>query len=106
MAIKTARELVLLPYAQRTVTERTSGRGRSSQGAPGRGPAPGGAPSAPRRGPVDGADLIVDILDDAPEGLEVELAEEFIDELDEGAEIVDLKLVTGTSAGRDTEDEA
>jgi hypothetical protein len=33
-AIKTARELVLLPYTQRTVTERPSGRGRD------RGPAP------------------------------------------------------------------
>ena len=28
MAIKTARELVLLPYTQRTVTERPGGRGR------------------------------------------------------------------------------
>jgi small subunit ribosomal protein S18 len=28
LAIKTARELVLLPYTQRTVTERTGGRGR------------------------------------------------------------------------------
>ena len=27
MAIKTARELVLLPYTQRTVTERPGGRG-------------------------------------------------------------------------------
>jgi hypothetical protein len=33
-AIKTARELVLLPYTQRTVTERPGGRGRD------RGPAP------------------------------------------------------------------
>ena len=53
LAIKTARELVLLPYTQRTMTERSGGRGRSGRGdrfAP-RGPrpdadaAPAGAPS-------------------------------------------------------------
>src|SRR5271168_3333762 len=42
MAIKTARELVLLPYTQRTVTERSGGRGRG----PGRG-GPGGADRGP-----------------------------------------------------------
>lgn len=40
IAIKTARELALLPYTQRTVSERTGGRG----GGGGRG-APRGAPS-------------------------------------------------------------
>jgi small subunit ribosomal protein S18 len=40
VAIKTARELALLPYTQRTTTERPGGRG----GRGGR----GGAPSAPR----------------------------------------------------------
>src|SRR5271166_4663684 len=35
MAIKTARELVLLPYTQRTVTERPGGRG--GRGGPGGG---------------------------------------------------------------------
>ena len=35
VAIKTARELALLPYAQRTVTERTGGRG-GGRGGPGR----------------------------------------------------------------------
>src|SRR5438128_6000400 len=39
VAIKTARELALLPYTQRTVSERTGGRG-----GPGRGGAPRGAP--------------------------------------------------------------
>jgi len=43
MAIKTARELVLLPYTQRTVTERPGGR-RGSGGREGRGP-------GDRRGP-------------------------------------------------------
>src|SRR6201997_4467827 len=40
VAIKTARELALLPYTQRTTTERPGGRG----GRSGRGP----APAAPR----------------------------------------------------------
>ena len=35
VAIKTARELVLLPYTQRTVTERTGGRPRARRGADG-----------------------------------------------------------------------
>jgi small subunit ribosomal protein S18 len=35
VAIKTARELALLPYAQRTVTERSGGRG-GGRGGPGR----------------------------------------------------------------------
>jgi len=39
VAIKTARELALLPYTQRTVSERTGGRGG------GRGGAPRGAPA-------------------------------------------------------------
>jgi small subunit ribosomal protein S18 len=37
IAIKTARELVLLPYTQRTTTERPGGRGRGGYGAPGGG---------------------------------------------------------------------
>jgi len=48
-AIKTARELVLLPYTQRTVTERPSGRGRErGERGPsdaGRGEVAGGAAS-------------------------------------------------------------
>ncbi len=34
IAIKTARELALLPYTQRTVSERTGGRGGAGRGAP------------------------------------------------------------------------
>ena len=34
VAIKTARELALLPYTQRTVSERTGGRGGAGRGAP------------------------------------------------------------------------
>lgn len=41
VAIKTARELALLPYTQRTVTERTGGRG-GGRGGPGGPGGPGG----------------------------------------------------------------
>jgi small subunit ribosomal protein S18 len=46
LAIKTARELVLLPYTQRTVTERSGGRGRGRGERGGGFPRPGGPPSA------------------------------------------------------------
>jgi small subunit ribosomal protein S18 len=42
LAIKTARELVLLPYTQRTTTERSGGRGRGRGGGPGGGAGPRG----------------------------------------------------------------
>src|SRR5579872_3489638 len=38
MAIKTARELALLPYTQRTTSERPGGRGTGGRGGPGGGP--------------------------------------------------------------------
>jgi small subunit ribosomal protein S18 len=44
VAIKTARELALLPYTQRTVTERAGGRGGGGRGGPARDRAP--APDA------------------------------------------------------------
>lgn len=44
LAIKTSRELALLPYAQRTLSERASGRG---------GPGGRGGPRGPRRDDVD-----------------------------------------------------
>jgi len=42
VAIKTARELILLPYTQRTVTERPGGRGGRGGPREGRGPGGGG----------------------------------------------------------------
>ena len=51
IAIKTARELVLLPYTQRMMTERSAGRGRGGRGQ-GRG-GPGG--DSGRDGQRDGA---------------------------------------------------
>jgi small subunit ribosomal protein S18 len=56
VAIKTARELALLPYTQRTVSERTGGRG-----GPGRGGAPRGAPANVE---VDETSDVVDELED------------------------------------------
>jgi small subunit ribosomal protein S18 len=44
LAIKTSRELALLPYAQRTLSERASGRG---------GPGGRGGPRGPRRDDID-----------------------------------------------------
>jgi small subunit ribosomal protein S18 len=44
MAIQTSRELALLPYAQRTLSERASGRG---------GPGGRGGPRGPRRDDID-----------------------------------------------------
>src|SRR5487761_2323091 len=55
VAIKTARELVLLPYTQRTTTERPGGRGAGR--GPNRGPAP--AARAPELEIVD----VVDVAD-------------------------------------------
>ena len=70
-AIKTARELALLPYTQRTVTERRGGRGRSDRGdRPDRGE---------RRGPrsEEGADAPddVEITSEDIEIFETEIAE-------------------------------
>lgn len=45
MAIKLGRELALLPYTQRTTSERTGGRGRGSSPS-GPGPGPGGQPGS------------------------------------------------------------
>lgn len=45
IAIKTARELAMLPYTQRAVTERSPSRGRSRDGGPGGGSGGGGGPS-------------------------------------------------------------
>ena len=56
VAIKTARELALLPYSQRTVSESRGGRG-----GPGRGGAPRGAPANVE---ADETSEAIDELDD------------------------------------------
>lgn len=65
VAIKTARELALLPYTQRTVSERGPGRGGGGRGGPG-GPGRGGPPSGEDRG--DRGPSLPEGVDDELEG--------------------------------------
>jgi len=83
LAIKTARELVLLPYTQRTVTERPGGRrgpgGRD--GREGRGPSDRRGPRAPEEeAPAAGvstdADEPVEVADEVPAAAVEPTAEE------------------------------
>src|SRR5487761_2323282 len=83
VAIKTARELVLLPYTQRTTTERPGGRG------PGRGGGRGGAPYArPAEARTeDTAEEETDLdLDGAGEALVADHDEELVAVPDAGGE--------------------
>jgi small subunit ribosomal protein S18 len=76
-AIKTARELALLPYTQRTVTERRGGRGR--EGRDDRGPRTPRPSRDAVEAPVDNPQVEGDLLEDASEAadvLESTLAEE------------------------------
>ncbi len=74
LAIKTSRELALLPYAQRTLSERASGRG----GAGGR-----GGPRGPRRDDIDEettfgeeeTDVLDSLLEDAESAGDADEAE-------------------------------
>jgi small subunit ribosomal protein S18 len=77
VAIKTARELALLPYAKRTVAERLGGRGgRGGRGGPG---GPGG-PRGPREeqreeqteasASAGAEDAVAEATDEAAEGVE------------------------------------
>jgi small subunit ribosomal protein S18 len=78
VAIKTARELALLPYAKRTVAERLGGRG----GRGGRGP---GGPGRPRE---DQAEAAAGVEEAAAEA--VDEAAEDMDDLDIDAEATDF----------------
>jgi len=73
VAIKTARELALLPYAKRTVAERLGGRGGRGGGRGG----PGGGPGRPRE---DREDQEVPV---AAEEAAVDAAAEDLDDLGE-----------------------
>jgi small subunit ribosomal protein S18 len=70
VAIKTARELALLPYTQRTVSERGPGRGggRGPGGPGGRGP----MPSPPVLADVDTDDVDVAVDGEIPGDVEVD----------------------------------
>jgi small subunit ribosomal protein S18 len=93
VAIKTARELALLPYAKRTVAERLGGRGgRGGRGGPG---GPGG-PRGPREDREEQA---------APAGVEDATAEA-ADTAVEGPDDVEASDTAAFDAGGDDEDEA
>jgi len=81
VAIKTARELALLPYAKRTVAERLGGRGgRGGRGGP-------GGPRGPREEQVEpaGAEVAAEAAENEAEGLdEVEIGDENGADEDEG----------------------
>jgi small subunit ribosomal protein S18 len=72
VAIKTARELALLPYAKRTVAERLGGRGGRGGGRGGPG-GPGG-PRGPRDDQADAAagveDVVAEAADEAAEDMD------------------------------------
>jgi small subunit ribosomal protein S18 len=87
LAIKTARELVLLPYMQRTMTERSGGRGRGPRGERGGGPA---GRSATR------------VADDGDGARRDERAEEVTKDVAESAEAVDSEE-TGAGNGDGTD---
>ena len=79
IAIKTARELALLPYTQRTVSERGPGRGGGGRGGPGRGGPPSGEDRGPTLAPTpDEDELTLDATasDDLDELASVPVAEE------------------------------
>ena len=79
IAIKTARELALLPYTQRTVSERGPGRGGGGSGGPGRGGPPSGEDRGPALAPTpDEDELTLDATasDDLDELASVPVAEE------------------------------
>jgi ribosomal protein S18 len=70
-AIKTARELALLPYTQRTVTERRGGRGRDGGRGDDRGPR-GPRPSRDSvETVVDSPEVEGDVIDDATIAAEI-----------------------------------
>jgi small subunit ribosomal protein S18 len=66
VAIKTARELALLPFTQRTVTERAPGRG--PRGGPGGGDRPDRRDAAPVENSLDGAAVELDRDDEDIDG--------------------------------------
>jgi len=90
VAIKTARELALLPYAKRTVAERLGGRG--GRGGP-RGGGPGG-PRGPREDQVEEAAAVEDA------------AAEVVDAPVEDSDDIEASDTATFDSGGDDEDEA
>jgi small subunit ribosomal protein S18 len=75
-AIKTARELALLPYTQRTVTERRGGRGGGRDDRGPRGPRPDRDNAAVESVVVDAGDVALDDAASAAEVFETQSAGE------------------------------
>lgn len=65
-AIKTARELALLPYTQRTVTERRGGRGREGRDGGRDGGRDDRGPRGPRPGREAAEVTLADVISDEP----------------------------------------
>jgi ribosomal protein S18 len=107
-AIKTARELVLLPYTQRTVTERPGGRRGDRERALSDVPTGAGAGGGPgggggRGGPVSVSVEVTDETDNLGDP-ETELAEraeveELVEELAEDAAAQEIEAAAEASVG-------
>jgi small subunit ribosomal protein S18 len=103
MAIKTARELVLLPYTQRTVTERPGGRGGRDRGertldsVPTEAPRHRPAPEAPTPPPPAAAAETAPLAEDAEA---IAIVEEAVADAEAGAvvEVVVEPAETGADA--------
>lgn len=92
IAIKTARELALLPYTQRTTTERPGGRGgRGRDGGPG---GPGG-----RRGRDEERTLASD--DTGDEGVDPATVEVEVFEIEGEDEVVIVEEIVVTEGGEE-----
>lgn len=86
LAIKTARELALLPYTQRTTSERPGGRGPGGRG-PGRGPRSGDAAEEPTLAALE--ELSDATVFEAEPAAEPAATDEAPDEIDEIIAIAD-----------------
>ena len=95
LAIKTARELALLPFTQRTVSERGPGRG-----GPGRGGPPAPMPSALVPDVVGGADSAPDIVADITDEVVGEGLPEVVEDAPLGG---DELAIPGDSVDADAE---
>jgi small subunit ribosomal protein S18 len=65
LAIKTARELALLPFTQRTTSERPSGRGPGRGAGPGRGPSRSDAAEEPELEVLLADTVLEDLVDES-----------------------------------------
>src|SRR5947207_9641669 len=90
VAIKTARELALLPYSQRTVAERGGGRGRGSREDRDMGPRPPRDAVPSDDGEVEVAEDLVIVEGESPGLAEPSAAEEISAEVADVADVADV----------------